>query len=261
MMEVLRRESGRSRRVGLAVCAIALPLALAALLAPDPAAASNPVLVFQNDHGDGSDHGIAPLFPDTTTTLDLYMYGGPNFVCAEPAGNVGSVCRGDSDCDTSPGDGVCGRSGKTPGQPSDPGASICRPGSPVADGDEICGVNVRIEVIGDAVITAFYVNGDIPELVVTGIPPMGTSLLHLVFVRAGNPLLPAGGPHKLGTLTVERGTGGATVSVTGIDGLGANFSRQAIVQSVIAVPEPGQWLLLGSGILGLAGLNLWRRRH
>ena len=114
---------------------------------------------------------------------------------------------------------------------------------------------------GDAAIMAFDVNGDVPELVVSGIPPTGTSLLRLVFVRATSPLLPAGGPHKLGTLTVMRGTEGATVSVTGVDSLGANFLTRPIAERVIALPEPGQWLLLGSGILGLAGLNLWRRRH
>ena len=97
-------------------------------------------------------------------------------------------------------------------------------------------------------------------MVASGIPPGGTTKLRLVFLRATDPPLPAGGPHMLGTLTLVRGAGAAAVSITGVNALGADFATQAIVPKLIAVPEPGPWLLLTSGLLGLAGLDRWRRR-
>ena len=142
-------------------------------------------------------------------------------------------------------------------------ASLCMPlEEGGGQGDEICGLDVQINVTGPAFIAGFRPAG----------PPAGTDIvflptsfgattksLRLNAARSEDPI-PAGA-HKLGELDVTVTDGrGVLVTVSGNAMVLAQRQLVPIEPNIIAVPEPGQVWLLGSALAGLAG-GAWLRRR
>jgi hypothetical protein len=211
-------------------------LALAALVAAPAAAQQNPYRfgsgvpwIFQSGFGTvaddpGFDHHTRVL-PLGTSTLHLYATAGRNASAV--------------------------------------GASLCSPPPGGGSGDEICGMDVQVNVAGPAYIAGFRPAG----------PPAGTGIaffptsfgtqtkgLRLSSVRATDPI-PAGA-FKLGeldlTLTGERGV---NVTVSGNAMVLGQRQLAAVRPNVLAVPEPEETWLLVSALVGLAGLAALRRRR
>jgi len=225
----------KGRRFARRACACVLAFAL---LGPAAAGAQerNPFgfgsgvpWIFQSGFGSvdddpGFDHHTR-ILPLGTTTLHLYATAG-----SEPTGGEETLCA------PPPGGG---------------------------SGDEICGIDVQVNVAGPAYIAGFRPAG----------PPAGTGIvffptsfdpttkgLSLNSVRATDPI-PAGA-YKIGELDLTvTGERGVNVSVSGNAMVLAQRQLVPIEPNVLAVPEPEQTWLLASALLGLVGLALVRRRH
>jgi hypothetical protein len=223
----------RSRR--LVRSSVACLLALAALVAVPAAAPQKPFRVgsgvpwvFQSGFGTvddepGFDHHTRVL-PLGTTTLHLYATAGRNA--------------------------------------SGAGAALCSPPPEGGSGDEICAMDVQVNVAGPAYIAGFRPAG----------PPAGTGIaffptsfgtatkgLRLNSVRANSPI-PAGA-FKLGALDLTvTGERGVNVTVSGNAMVLGQRQLAPIEPNVLAVPEPEETLLLASALVGLAGLAALRRR-
>ena len=211
-------------------------LGVAAALAVGPAAADNNPFgygsgkpwVFQSGHGavdddPGFDHYTRQLQLGTTT-LHLYATAGPISTGGEAA-----LCL-----------------------PPPEGGGL---------GDEICGMDVQINVTGPVFVAGFR-----PAAAPggTGIVFSPTSFssttksLRLNSVRSDDPI-PAGA-HKIGELDITVTDGrGVLVTVSGNAMVLAQRQQVDLEPNIIAVPEPGHGWLLGSALAGLAG-GAWLRR-
>ena len=216
---------GRSRWLGAAA---------GALLAATPAAADhNPFgygsgrpWIFQSGYGTvdddpGFDH-YTRVLKLGTTTLHLYATAGP---VASGAGQLCSV-------------------------PPDGGS-----------GDEICGMDVQINVTGPAYIAGFR----------PAAPPGGTGIvfapttfssttksMRFNSVRSSD-AIPAGA-HPIGELDVTVTGGlGVLVTVSGNAMVLAKQQEAAVEPNILAVPEPALGAQLASALAALAGLAALRR--
>ena len=220
-----RRARARRGAFAAALAALAAAPATAGVNGPNPFGyGSGTPWVFQSGYGavnddPGFDHYTRTI-PVGTTTLHLYATAGPN-----PTATAGDVCL------------------------------------PLANpGDEICAMDIQINLTGAGHLAAFRPAG----------PPGGTGIvlfpttfdtttksLRLNSVRTSDPI-PAGAS-KLGELDVAVDGNGVTVTVSGNAMVIAGRRVANIVPNVIAVPEPGEWVLLGSALAGLAALAPLRR--
>jgi hypothetical protein len=210
--------------------------AVAAFAAGPAAAGTNPFgfgsgapWIFQSGNGaiaddPGFDH-FTRILPLGTTTLHLYATAGPLASAA-----------GEAACSPDPGGG---------------------------SGDEICGMDVQINVAGPAHLAGFRPAGPPAGTGIVFFPTTFTSAtrsLRLNSVRATDPI-PAGA-FKIGELDVTvTGESGVSVTVSGNAMVLARRQLAAIRPNVIAVPEPGEPSLLASALLGLLGLAALRRRR
>ena len=179
--------------------------------------------IFQSGYGTvaddpGFDHHTRVL-PLGTTTLHLYATAGPNA--------------------------------------SGEGEQVCRPPPDGGSGDEICGMDVQLNVTGPAHIAGFRAAGTEITFFPTTFSA-ATKRLRLNSVRPTDPI-PAGA-FKFGELDVTV-TGASGVAVTSSGNAMVLGQRQLvpIEPNIIAVPEPEETWLLASAILGLACLAAYRR--
>ena len=123
-----------------------------------------------------------------------------------------------------------------------------------ATGDASCAYDLRIQVQGDSKIVSFTPIGDVIQKLT---PPTNATLLRANRIASAAPLI---GKQKIGTLVVDTtGPQGGLIEVTGVHSLGAALQLESIPSNTIAyVPEPGQLLLLASGLAGLAVLHRLR---
>jgi len=219
------------------------PWLLGALVALGPAAATGGVdgpnpfgygsgrpWVFQSGYGavddePGFDHYTRTL-PLGTSTLHLYATAGPT---PSDAGGEGDVCS-----------------------PSVEGSA----------GDEICGMDVQINLVGAGFLAAFRPAGPPGGSGIAFFPEAFTSAtksLRLNSVRADDPI-PAGA-REIGELDVTVQGSGVVVTVSGNAMVIGGRRTASIEPNVIAVPEPGELPLLASALLGLAALARLRRRR
>ena len=87
-----------------------------------------------------------------------------------------------------------------------------------------------------------------------------SAMLRVNRIRLAEPTPPITGPQKIGELTVDTtGEDGGTIEVTGMHSVGAARQLENITPLPIAyVPEPGELVLLLSGLAGLAALHRLR---
>jgi hypothetical protein len=133
-------------------------------------------------------------------------------------------------------------------------------GTPCEDGtgDELCGADILVEVIGPAMITSFTPIGDI---VFDPDPLLPTAKLRLNLLQSINP--PAPGAQDLGGVTITRTGASASSPLTVEVGGQAVDARGALVTiptRTVAVPEPKGGVLLVSGVLFLIFLYRLRTR-
>jgi hypothetical protein len=132
-----------------------------------------------------------------------------------------------------------------------------------ATGDEVCGFDVSIYLQGEAYIVDF-----VEETGVKYMPQSFTTdsrALRAVGVTAINP---AAGPQRIGELVLDTWNADNQTYLHGAilidegEAVKANLDVFPIERDVMAttVPEPGEMLLLVSGILGLAALYRLRSR-
>jgi hypothetical protein len=139
------------------------------------------------------------------------------------------------------------------------GAAACRPGG--GGGDEICGLDIQINVAGPAFLAGFRAAGPPGGTGIIFHPPtLGSTSKSLRLNAArGNDPIPAGA-FKLGELDVTvTGGSGVVVTVSGNAMVLGGREMVDIEPNIIAVPEPGATCLLASALLGLAGLAGLRR--
>jgi len=204
--------------------------ALAALSAGSAGAQQNPFgfgsgvpWIFQSGYGTvaddpGFDHHTR-ILPLGTTTLHLYATAGPN-----GSGEEQQVCS----------------------PPPDGGS-----------GDEICGMDMQVNVAGPAHIAGFRPVGTEISFFPTSFGT-ATKSLRLNSVRPTDPI-PAGA-FKFGELDVTvTGAVGVSVTVSGNAMVLGERQLVPIEPNIIAVPEPDESWLLASALLGLAGLAAHRR--
>lgn len=223
--------AAKSHRFARSACLVALALfgAGAAGAQQNPFGFGSGVpWVFQSGFGQvdddpGFDHHTR-ILPLGTTTLHLYATAGPQATAGEP-----------ELCSLPPGGG---------------------------SGDEICGMDVRVNVAGPAFIAGFRPAGAPAGTGIVFFPTSfdaTTKSLRLNSVRASDPI-PAGA-FKLGELDLTvTGERGVNVSVSGDAMVLAQRQLAPIEPNVLAVPEPEQTWLLASALLGLACLAAYRRR-
>lgn len=208
--------------------------ALVALAAGGAAAGQNPFgfgsgvpWIFQSGNGAiaddvGFDHHTR-ILPIGTTTLHLYATAGP--------------------------------------APSGEGEAVCSPAPEGGSGDEICGMDVQVNVAGPAFLAGFRPAGPPGGTGISFFPTTfdpATKSLRLNSARGTDPI-PAGA-FKFGELDVTV-TGGSGVVVT-VSGNAMVLGQRQVAEiepNIIAVPEPGATCLLASALLGLAGLAGLRR--
>ena len=179
--------------------------------------------IFQSGYGTvpddpGFDHHTR-ILPLGTTTLHLYATAGPNGSGEEE--------------------------------------QVCSPLPEGGSGDEICGMDVQLNVTGPAYVAAFRPTGTEISFFPTSFGTAPKSL-RLNSVRPTDPI-PAGA-FKFGELDVTvTGASGVSVTVSGRDMVLGQRQVVPIEPNIIAVPEPDEHWLLASAILGLAGLAAHRR--
>jgi hypothetical protein len=125
-----------------------------------------------------------------------------------------------------------------------------------ASGDASCAYDLRVQVQGDSKIVSFTPIGDVVQKLT---PPTNSTLLRANRLANTAPIV---GKQKIGTLVVNTsGPLGGTIDVTGVHSLGAALQLDPIPSNTLAfVPEPGELVLLVSGLAGLAVLNRLRSR-
>jgi len=143
------------------------------------------------------------------------------------------------------------------GAESDGGTTACDDGN----GAELCGIDVLVKITGGGRFTGFADGGagaaHDPENSTFDDP---ASTFRLNVLQTTSPPTP-GIPQLLGTLTLDNtDLEGSSITAEGM-AIGAHLELTPISTRVIAVPEPAEGLLLGIGILGLAGLEWLRRRR
>jgi hypothetical protein len=128
-------------------------------------------------------------------------------------------------------------------------------------GNEICGYDVLLEIQGEGCFTnSFDPDSGTVVYQPTGPLSCATTQLHAAFVGVN----PCNDPVHIGDLDLNAtGTTGSTsLVVLGKHAVPVGLTLENIPQDTIAttpVPEPGEILLLASGIAGLAGLYRLRR--
>jgi len=135
----------------------------------------------------------------------------------------------------------------------------CNDAEGQGEGDEICGYDVLIKVGGSGCLDAF-----VPDSGAVIYHPPSQDLncttpeLQAAFVNTGPT---SSDPLRIGWLTVNAvGASAAKVEVLGEHIVAADLALEEIPQATITyVPEPGEILLLASGIAGLAGLHRLRK--
>lgn len=125
--------------------------------------------------------------------------------------------------------------------------TVCTDG----DGQEWCALDVTIEV-AEGHIVGFAAE---PGVVFfpTSLASQPTQI-RINVIRAVPPPTTTS-PFFLGTLTVDASSGSARVTVREGESVGAAKQLEQIPQDTIAIPEPGEYPLLGSGLAGLALLR------
>ena len=123
-----------------------------------------------------------------------------------------------------------------------------------ATGDASCAYDLRVQVQGDSKIVSFTPIGDVVQNITTTENP---TMLRANRLTNGAPII---GKQKIGTLVVDTtGPQGGLIEVTGVHSLGAALQLESIPSNTIAyVPEPGELVLLVSGLAGLALLHRLR---
>jgi len=227
------RARGGSAWVIGALIALAAAPATAGVEGPNPFGyGSGQPWVFQSGYGSvnnepGFDHYTRTI-PIGTTTLHLYATAGPS-----PSSGGGEG-----------------------------GEDVCAPPVEGVAGDEICGMDVQINLTGAGYLAAFRPAGPPAGSGIAFFPETlssATKSLRLNSVRSTDPI-PAGA-HKIGELDVTVQGTGVVVTVSGNAMVLGGRTVANIEPNVIAVPEPGEIPLLLSALLGLAGLAALRRRH
>jgi hypothetical protein len=133
--------------------------------------------------------------------------------------------------------------------PTPPSGIVCSD----ATGDASCAYDLRVQVQGDPQLSSFVS----PE----GACGVGCNLtstkLRVNRILNTAPLV---GRQRIGQLTVNTlGPQGGLIEVTGVNSVGAARQLLTIPSNTIAyVPEPGQLVLLVSGLAGLAVLHRLR---
>jgi len=217
-----------ARRWGVLLAATAELAAGSAGAEPNPFGfGSGAPWIFQSGYGTvaddpGFDH-FTRILPLGTTTLHLYA--------------------------------TAGRNG------SGEGAQVCSPPPGGGSGDEICGMDVQVNVTGPAYLAAFRPAGPPAGTEITFFPSSfgtATKSLRLNSVRSTDPI-PASA-FKFGELDVTvTGASGVSVTVSGNAMVLGQRQLVPIEPNIIAVPEPEETWLLASALLGLAGLAAHRR--
>ena len=134
----------------------------------------------------------------------------------------------------------------------DGGPSASSTGSACHDGqgDEVCGYNLELSGLDGMTLSSFNADPGADLLVNFSAGSMRVNGL--------DTQSPTPGPHRIGELLVNSVTGGQ-IELTVAEVVGADLESETLpATTLVAAPEPGPWLLLGSGI-GLLGI-LARRR-
>jgi hypothetical protein len=129
-----------------------------------------------------------------------------------------------------------------------------------ATGDASCAYDLRVQVQGDPWIVGFTPIGLVADVVQKLTPLTNPTLLRANRLTNGAPII---GRQKIGTLVVNTmGPQGGLIEVTGVHSLGAALQLESIPSNTIAyVPEPGELVLLVSGLAGLALLHRLRGKR
>jgi len=214
------------RRGLMLACLAVLVLAPAAAAQPtnddSPFRASPLIWVYHSPHGDGSYH--------FTTVLPIGTYDGMQALDIWATG--GAI-------------------------PSEAGPPLCISSAEPPAGNEICALNVQFELSGDGELLSFTPAPPFVGLAESFVNSAGT-LLRMNLTSAALPL-PAGPPERIGSLALDVTGGTLSVSVTGVEGVGADGVTNPVASHILFIPEPSEILLLASGIGMLALLGRFRR--
>jgi hypothetical protein len=137
----------------------------------------------------------------------------------------------------------------------DGGAAVSGAGTAcdTGQGDEICGYELVLTGLGGLTLSAF--NPDAAADVVLNLGA-GSVLINGLDSEAPTP-----GPKRIGELQVNAVADGE-LELTSGETVGANLSEESIpTTTVVTVPEPGHFVLLGSGLAMLAALSRGRARR
>lgn len=134
--------------------------------------------------------------------------------------------------------------------PTPPSGTLCKD----ATGNASCAFDLRIQVQGDSKLVSFAGVGDVIQKLT---PTTNSTMLRANRIATAAPIV---GRQKIGTLVVDTtGPQGGLIEVTGVHSLGPALQLESIPTHTIAyVPEPGQLVLLASGLAGLALLHRLR---
>jgi hypothetical protein len=136
-----------------------------------------------------------------------------------------------------------------------PGPTLCLPGSP-SGGQEVCALNIHFQLSGNGELISFAAADGLSSG--SFVNPPGTLLT--VNLTSGAAPLPAGfPPMRIGALTLAVNGGDVVVNMTGVQGLGPDQAPHPMEPHTMFLPEPGQFWLLSSALLGLAALHRVRK--